>query len=64
MDMDMIDRSSVIENTIQELSKTRKSITREQIKEASGIDDPEEEIMDLIKKGIIMEVKPDDIRWV
>lgn len=62
--MDMIDRSSIIENAIQELSKTYKSITRAQIKEVSGIDDPEEEIMDLIKKGIIMEVKPDDIRWV
>jgi len=64
MDMDMIDRSSRIENIIQELTKTHKSITREQIKKASGIENPEEEIMDLIKKGIIMEVKPDDIRWV
>jgi len=49
---------------IQELLKNKRSITREQIKEASGIDDPEKEIMDLIKKGIIMEVGPDDIRWV
>lgn len=57
-------RCKIIRDAVYELSNSQKSITRAQIKEVSGIDDPEEEIMDLIKKGIIMEVKPDDIRWV
>lgn len=62
--MDKIDRVTKIKDVIYELSLTHKHVTRQQIIKASGIEDPEDEIEILCKKGIIMQVKPDDIRWV
>ncbi len=59
-----IARYTIIKDTIQELLKNKKTITRAQIKEESGIEDPEKEIIDLVKNGTIMEICPDDIRWV
>ena len=63
-DFAKIKRQYTVKEAIRELAKKQKSITRAQIKEASGIEDPSEEVFKLVKSGIIMEVGPDDIRWV
>jgi Cdc6-like AAA superfamily ATPase len=63
-DFSKIKRQDTVRDAIQELAKSQKSVTRDQIKEASGINEPGDEIFKLVKSGIIMEVGHDDIRWV
>lgn len=62
--MDGSDNVGYIKKVIYELSETNNIITLAQIVEASGVDNPREEIETLVKKGIIIKVSPDKFRWV
>lgn len=53
-----------IKKVIYKLSKTNKIITLKQIIEASGVEDPAEEIEHLVKRGIIIKLSPSEFRWV
>jgi len=57
-------RIEIIKSALYELSKTHTRITLQQVKEKSGIDNPESEIEVLRKKGVILQMKSGDFRWV
>jgi len=62
--MDMVGNVGHIKQTIKDLSKTNKVITLDQIIEASGVNDPRDEIETLVKRGYIIKLSPEEFRWV
>lgn len=60
----MEDKIEIVKKAFNELTETDKKITLQQVKDASGLDDPHEEIDFLIRKGIIIKVKQDEFRLV
>jgi hypothetical protein len=53
-----------VRETFYKLSKTYKRIYMSQVKEASGIENPEYEIEVLRKKGIIIQIESNEFMWV
>ncbi len=62
--MDNTIRFDTVRNAFHELSKSHKRITLEQVIEQSGVNNPEHEIEVLRKKGIIIQVEPNEFMWV
>ena len=60
----MEDRIDTVKKAFNELAADNKKITLQQLKETSGIDDPENEIEVLRKKGVIMQIKKDEFKMV
>ena len=63
MNTEEITRLEAVKDAIYHLSLSNKAITVQQIREASGVNNPEHEIEVLRKKGIIMQIKG-EILWV
>lgn len=62
--MEESEQIEIVKNAFENLSKEHKTITLDQIKEVSGIENPENEIDILWKRGIIIKLSPDEFCWV